>query len=295
MKKLTIIILNMILCFGLLTSVSVSATDFDPNLVENAFKIYSIFHSLGIPDVNIAGGLSHFYTECRLDFTTIEGIYSPLYVWSDNKQQAFNDLDSHTQNVVWKAYEGSGVTPNHTGYWNKADGRYYPGVGIGSWTGPNCASLIASAQSLGVEWYNDEFQLAYMIATNPNIRTYTEEAGSAGEASIWFMNKVGGVVTSNSVFTAPRYDNAILMTELIDQNGFAKRKADMDFVNRVFNMASQISTDAPQPVVVVKAEPKPKSNVVKLVSMGIQEFLAKSEVQKLEYFSQKKGINSHHN
>ena len=137
----------------------------------NAKMVYSVMHNLGVPNAHIAGMLGNWSKESGIDPTGVEGIYGEPFSYGPKKQAAMANPESYVWNslkpitkirVNWNAYKGS-------------DGKYYPGIGIGGFTGPATTGLIAAANEKGVPWYTMPANLYYTL----------KEGGYKGGAS-WF-------------------------------------------------------------------------------------------------------------
>lgn len=138
------------------------STDSASNLMHNARAVYTFLHNLGVPDPMIAGCLGNWSAESGIDPTSVEGIYSEAHTYGPKKQAAManpqnyvlNSLKPRTRiSVNWNAYKGR-------------DGLYYPGIGLGGFTGTNATDLIDFAKSIGKPWYSLDAQLQFCIASS---------------------------------------------------------------------------------------------------------------------------------
>ncbi len=145
--------------------------------LENAKVIYRYLKGLGAPDAMIAGCLGNWSVESGIDPTGVEGIYDEPHVIGPRKTAAMADPGSYTLydlkprtkiRVNWDAYRGR-------------DGVYYPGIGLGGFTGPAATDLMDLAAGTGGNWYDLEVQLRYCTEksilcrdgrTRPGYRTY---------------------------------------------------------------------------------------------------------------------------
>lgn len=137
--------------------------DEDATMLKNAQSIYSVFKSYGLSDASIAGILGNMSVEGSIDPTAIEAIYDEPQQMGPKKTKANEDLDAHTQNVVFPAYASNGVNINKDAY-KGDDGKYYCGLGLVQWTGPGAYQMLAVGASTGAKWYQLEYQLAYMLS-----------------------------------------------------------------------------------------------------------------------------------
>lgn len=136
----------------------------------NANYIYTWFKNLNSPDDHIAAVLSNWEAESGIDPTGVETIYSPKYVMSQEKLNAMSDPNAFSLNVMFPKYARSGINVYKSAY-KGTDGKYYPGVGLGGFTGPAVSGLLEKSQKISKPWYELESQLRYM--TDVEGPTYT--------------------------------------------------------------------------------------------------------------------------
>ena len=124
----------------------------------------------------------------------LEGDYLKTYPGFD---AAMNDLNGYTTNVLFPAYERSGMSIKKDAY-KGPDGNYYPGIGLAQWTGPRAYNLRKFGEENGGDWRKLETQLNY-FSSYPgefNSRTGLKEemnnAGSVQEATQIFGTKFEG-------------------------------------------------------------------------------------------------------
>ena len=125
--------------------------------LENAKYIYKFFkQNYNCPDELIAGALGNWNLESGyLDPTSVEGIYNEAHTYGPRKQAAMANPSSYirriySDGVYWPAYIGR-------------DGQYWPGIGLGGFTGPKATDLMDYATSLGRNWYDLDVQLQYCV------------------------------------------------------------------------------------------------------------------------------------
>lgn len=128
----------------------------------NAKKVFYLYDALGVPKVNISGILGNYTVECKIDPTTIEGIYDEPYTLGPKKQAANSNLDSYTLNTLFPLYARTGVSI-HKPTFKATDGKYYPGIAINSATGEGAKKLIDYANSKNAPWYSIELQLTFNL------------------------------------------------------------------------------------------------------------------------------------
>ena len=136
----------------------------------NAKYIYKFMKQLGVPNMHIAGVLSNWTAESGIDPTGVETIYSPKYKMSQEKLNAMADPNAFSLNVMFPKYARSGISLHKSAY-KGDDGKYYPGVGLGGFTGPAVSGLLRKSEEIGKPWYDLETQLRYM--TDPSGSVYT--------------------------------------------------------------------------------------------------------------------------
>ena len=159
---------------------------------ENAKYIYSVLHNMGLPDTNIAGVIGNFGAESGVDPTSIEGIYSEPQTIGSQKQAAFADLNNYTATTLFNMYAKKGTKINRKAY-KGADGKYYPGLGLGQFTGPAGYALVQEAQKEGHNWYDMGPQMVYAVkGYRPNFFPNWGKEPSASSAASTFLRKWEG-------------------------------------------------------------------------------------------------------
>lgn len=141
--------------------------ELDADKEEMAKYIYSVFRSYGFSNVSIAGMLGNIDIESGLDPSAIEGIFSEYGFLGTKKAEALLSMTNYTENILFPKYVASGVSLNRNGYKvinDDGDTVYYCGMGLVQWTGGNAYTLVKAAKTLNMDWYNREFQLAYMLS-----------------------------------------------------------------------------------------------------------------------------------
>lgn len=175
--------------------------------LDNAKYVYRWMKQLGVPDINIAGMLGNWTKESGIDPTGVEGIYSEPFQVGPKKQAAMADPQSYVFNslkprtrikVNWNAYKGR-------------DGVYYPGIGLGGFTGPATTDVLDIAKKNGTNWYDLETQLHYV--TDPGGyrggSTWVEKwkkqnFSSAAQSADWFTKNWEGITPSAAVKSGER-------------------------------------------------------------------------------------------
>ena len=170
--------------------------DEDAMMLKNAQSIFSVFKSYGLSDECISGILGNMSVEGGIDPTAMEAIYDEPQQMGPKKTEANADLDAHTQNVVFPAYASAGVSINKDAY-RADDGKYYCGLGLVQWTGPGAYQMISVGKSTGAQWYQMEYQLAYMLSDahyRPGFFADWKKnpSGSPSDAALFFAAKYEG-------------------------------------------------------------------------------------------------------
>lgn len=146
-----------------------SVTGVQGSKEDNAKYIYKFMKAINVPDDHIAAVLSNWTAESGIDPTGVETIYAPKYKMSDQKLNAMADPNAFSVNVMFPKYARSGIKIHKSAY-KGDDGRYYPGIGLGGFTGPAVSGLLRKSQEINKPWYDLETQLRYM--TDPSGSTY---------------------------------------------------------------------------------------------------------------------------
>lgn len=161
--------------------------------LDNAKKVWSVFHAYGLSNEQIAGILGNWSVESGIDPSGFEGIYSEHFQPTGPKHiDAYNNMNAWTESL-FSQYAAQGLGINHAAY-KGSDGNYYPGLGLGQWTGGNGEKLIGAAKSVNKNWYDLDFQLAYALATPSPTgiqdywNKYKKESGSASAMAMSFTH-----------------------------------------------------------------------------------------------------------
>lgn len=168
-------------------------TNVDAITLDNAKKVWSVFHAYGLSNEQIAGILGNWSVESGIDPSGFEGIFSEHFQPTGPKHtDAYNNMNTWTESL-FSQYAGKGIGINHAAY-KGSDGNYYPGLGLGQWTGGNGEKLIGAAKSVNKNWYDLDFQLAYALATPSPTgiqdywNKYKKQSGSASEMAMSFTH-----------------------------------------------------------------------------------------------------------
>lgn len=161
--------------------------------LDNAKKVWSVFKAYGLSNEQIAGILGNWSVESGIDPSGFEGIFSEHFQPTGPKHtEAYGNMNSWTESL-FSQYAARGIGINHAAY-KGSDGNYYPGLGLGQWTGGNGEKLIGAAKSVNKNWYDLDFQLAYALATPSPTgiqdywNKYKKESGSASAMAMSFTH-----------------------------------------------------------------------------------------------------------
>lgn len=161
--------------------------------LDNAKKVWSVFKAYGLSNEQIAGILGNWSVESGIDPSGFEGIYSEHFQPTGPKHtDAYANMNAWTESL-FSQYAAQGLGINHAAY-KGSDGNYYPGLGLGQWTGGNGEKLIGAAKSVNKNWYDLDFQLAYALATPSPTgiqdywNKYKKQSGSASELAMSFTH-----------------------------------------------------------------------------------------------------------
>lgn len=141
----------------------------------NAQLIYSVLAGWGMPDENIAGIIGNWDAESGIDPTSVEGIFDERFHIGPSKQQAIDE-----------DFGGFGY------------GDYsveYRGIGLAQWTNGRNPNLRKYAERAGLEWYQIEAQLGFMISADEGSDAeivkgmIRESLDSPGAAALYFHDE----------------------------------------------------------------------------------------------------------
>lgn len=213
--------------------------------IENSHQIYSIFKSRGYSDIQIAALLGNLDVESGLDPTSVEGIYgngNKYSVTTADKKEALADLPSYVDNTLFPMYDKNGTTYSPSAYVANQDGKRYPGIGMIQWTAGNAYNLIANAENLDHNWYDIDFQIAYMLANDaPTSHAnfwdeFKNQDGDIETVTKWFAAEYEGNTTNGQTarITRAKLWYAAIQTYSVDE----------DYANSVFDMAESMGADS---------------------------------------------------
>lgn len=205
--------------------------------LENAKKIWAVGKAIGLTDEQCAGMLGNFMTECELDPSCVEGIYDePFNPEGPKKKAALEDLCTYFRTSLGPKYGspaytdenghtfgGGGGSPSinvgayvaskSAGY----SGCFAPGIGLAQFTGPESGRLQKYAEGAGMDWWELDLQLAFIIAPVANggyersewlLSDWTSMAGNPEAAASEFNLKFEG--NASNFMLAERQANAVL-------------------------------------------------------------------------------------
>lgn len=173
------------------------AINSDAVTLDNAKKVWSVFHAWGLPNEQIAGMLGNWSVESGIDPAGYEGIFSEHFQGDGPlHKKAYADETAWTMSL-FADYDRQGKSINKP-FYKLPDGSYKPGRGLGQWTGANAKRLEDGAAANNKNWYDLDYQLAYALATpSPTGRrnyweSYKKEQGSVDDYTISFARNWEG-------------------------------------------------------------------------------------------------------
>lgn len=173
------------------------AVNTDAVTLDNAKKVWSVFHAWGLSNEQIAGMLGNWSVESGIDPTGYEGIFSEHFQGDGQlHRKAYADETAWTMSL-FADYDRQGNSINKP-FYQLPDGSYKPGRGLGQWTGANAKRLEDGAAANNKNWYDLDYQLAYALATpSPTGRrnyweSYKKEQGSVDDYTISFARNWEG-------------------------------------------------------------------------------------------------------
>ena len=192
---------------------------------ENARYIYHFLKERGVPDPMIAGCLGNWSHESGIDTTRLEDDYGLLkgeyrHTMTPEKLEVMDNpgpymarLQTAYKNTIIKK-RGRTTTLYACTNWSAyvgRDGKMYPGIGLGGFTGPAATDLMDLAKALGANWWDLNVQLEYCFTNDipcrdgkkhKGFRTdfFTSEANknryarySAAQAAYYFLHEWEGI------------------------------------------------------------------------------------------------------
>jgi hypothetical protein len=194
---------------------------------ENAKVLAKVLAKNGFNANQIGGILSNFNQESGIDTTSVETIFDEKFKIGSRKQSAMSDFTTFTLNKVFPAYEGR-LNINKNAY-RGSGSSYWPGIGLGQWTGPRAEALVNYARANNKNWYDPDLQVNYMINQDSfkgRLETYknTTAGYSPREAAKYFENKWEGSTHNEAGHQATADAWAAKVPELIGGAGEGKHK-----------------------------------------------------------------------
>jgi hypothetical protein len=251
----------------------VSDAEADAIMCANARKLYSFYKGVvNLSDECIAGLLGNFEVECAIDPTAIEGIYDEPYTMTGPKKskiandpKGLSDWTIELLTAPWGyhgtltpegkvegAYLSSGEHVIASAYGPAPDdGLFYPGIGIGSWTGyEQVRKVTGIAATLGVDWWDLDYQIAatYVITgmdSGPELMEdyidyYNKSAvGSPEACADWFLANWEGCPGGPG--QAERMSRARAWYERMHSENWS---VDASYANEVLALAQKIDSSA---------------------------------------------------
>lgn len=173
--------------------------DMNAILEDHAIKLWSVYSQIGGSKEQTAAVLGNLQAESRLDPTAIETIYDEPFQIGPRKQNAIN-LD----------FDVDRVAPSYGAKYSAIDRM---GIGLAQWTNGRNQLLIDYASEQGVNWYEFDTQIRFMLEGDDNsrqeqLRNFLASETSNVEAETErFMNSWIGLSSPNASLSA-RKQNA---------------------------------------------------------------------------------------
>lgn len=185
---------------------------------QYAMQTASVFKELGYDNEHIAGILGNWFAESGCDPTSIETIYDEKYQIGPKKRAAMSNWQDFTLNTVFPSYS---ISINHDAY-KGSDGKYYPGIGLGGFTGPNTTDLLSFAQNHNKQWYDFDLQLMFTITP------YSQGGYSVSINDVYGRNSYGNPEDAATAFLHNWEGNTIAESE--------RRQAAADYYTELRSM-----------------------------------------------------------
>lgn len=185
---------------------------------QYARQTASVFKELGYDNEHIAGILGNWFAESGCDPTSIETIYDEKYQIGPKKRAAMANWQDFTLNTVFPSYS---ISINRSAY-KGSDGKYYPGIGLGGFTGPNTTDLLSFAESHSKQWYNFDLQLMFVITP------YSQGGYSVSINDVYGKNSYGNPEDAATAFLHNWEGNTIAESE--------RREAAADYFTELSSM-----------------------------------------------------------
>lgn len=249
----------VVLMSDCVTPTSDALGQMDAEKEAQAGMIYSIFHEKGFTNTSIAGILACFDKESGFDPSAIEGILSEYGFLGSRKAEALLDLNNYTEHTLFPMYVNNGTSINKSAYEavdEEGHTKYYCGLGLPQFTGPAAYDLLRAAKTLEKDWYDMNFQLAYIASDSfyrPNtfadwVGSQEEPADDTEEAMIeaarasakYFALKYEGVPASRDDMLEERMDIAEEWIKVIKDWG--DENVDQELVDSITALAGELGS-----------------------------------------------------
>ena len=220
----------------------------DAKQLETAKKIYAVFHEKGLNDEMIAGMLGNMEVESMIDPSTVEGLYGiEKYQIGPRKQEVLDDMHNYCRNTLFPMYDNNGTSYDADNY-KMDDGKYYCGLGLCQWTQTSSVDLVKTAE--GNNWYDLEFQLAYMLSDKHHrvdfFKNWLEsmEGSDTPENAAYYFRATYESNTENGVDEAK--DNARKWYDRITSENWGGQEDSTitNFVTSLFELAGNLANAA---------------------------------------------------
>lgn len=183
---------------------------------NNEQDVWNYLTRLGYTNVAKAGIMGTWAEETHNKASCIEGDHLSKFPGVDKVLSSNKALNDYTQNILFPAYDKSGISLKKDAYVGP-DGNYYPGIGIAQWTGERGYKLFNYAKSKGLDWRNLDGQMEFfMNEMNTNARGITpsdiNSMRNVDAATTLFANKYEGSYKDSYIRARKKQANRIFST-----------------------------------------------------------------------------------
>lgn len=183
---------------------------------HNEQDVWNYLTRLGYTNVAKSGIMGTWAEETHNRASCVEGDHLSKFPGVDKVLSSNKALNDYTQNILFPAYDRSGISLKKDAYIGP-DGNYYPGIGIAQWTGERGYKLFNYAKSKGLDWRNLDGQMEFfMNEMNTNARGITpsdiNSITNVDAATTLFANKYEGSYKDSYIRARKKQANRIFST-----------------------------------------------------------------------------------
>lgn len=181
----------------------------DPSGIKDKQGLWNALKAMGYTDTAISGIMGAWEEETHNTPTVLEGDYflkPDIYDVTSSPDK----MNSYATDRLFPGLERSDIHPHKDQYLG-SDGKYYPGIGLGQWTGPRSQELLERAKSKGEDWSSYKTQLDFfedeMERRNLSDVLNTKESPSA--AAEYFAKNYEGNSSSKLISARQKQAEAL--------------------------------------------------------------------------------------